>query len=89
MVEDHTRALKAQDMKYSKNVWDQLKGKTADDLIRALLKDGYELDITVKTERIYRHPDRRRISIHYHKGSKCYGAGRGIISQEIFALDFL
>lgn len=60
-------------MKFSKNAWDQLKGKTADDLIRALLKDGFELDGTVRTERIYRHSDRRRVSIHYHKGSTRYG----------------
>lgn len=59
-------------MKYSKNVWSQLKNKTADDLISALLKDGFELDEIVRTERIYRHPNGRRVSIHYHKGSDTY-----------------
>ena len=62
-------------MNFSKNVWSQLKGKTTDELISALLKDGFVLDEKVKTERIYRHPDGRRISIHYHKGSDCYGRG--------------
>ena len=60
-------------MKYSKNVWEQLKAKTADDFISALEKDGFALDTKVKTERIYRHSDGRRVSIHYHTGGKCYG----------------
>ena len=62
-------------MKYSKNVWGQLKGKTADDLISALLKDGFLLDEVIRIQRIYRHPDGRKMSIHYHKGSQTYGAG--------------
>ncbi len=62
-------------MKFPKNVWDQLKGKTADELISALLKDGFVLDEKVKTERIYRCPDGKRVSIHYHTGNKCYGPG--------------
>lgn len=61
-------------MKFSKNVWDQLKSKTADELISALLKDRFVLDENVRTERIYRHPDGRRVSIHYHRGSKGYGS---------------
>ena len=62
-------------MKYSKNAWSQLKNKTADELISALLKDGFELDEVVRTERIYRHPNGRRVSIHYHKGSDTYRPG--------------
>jgi len=58
---------------FSQNVWKQLKNKTADDLISALLKDGFKLADTVRTERIYRHPDGRKVSIHYHKGSQTYG----------------
>lgn len=60
-------------MKYSKNIWNQLKNKTADDLIRTLKKDGWELDTTMGAEQIYRHPDGRRVSIHYHP-NKTYGA---------------
>jgi len=60
-------------VKFPKNVWDQLKGKTTDALISALLKDGFVLDEKVRTERIYRHPDGRRVSVHYHTGNKCYG----------------
>jgi len=58
----------------SKNVWKQVKNKTADDLIVALAKDGFELVDKVRTERIYRHPDGRKVSIHYHKSSQTYGA---------------
>ena len=60
-------------MKYSKNVWEQLKAKTSDEFIFALEKGGFVPDTKVKTERIYRHPDGRRVSIHYHTGGKCYG----------------
>lgn len=58
---------------FSKNVWAQLKNMTADKFIRAALRDGFALDEKVKTERIYRHPDGRRFSIHYHKGSNTLG----------------
>jgi hypothetical protein len=58
----------------SHNAWQQLKNKTADDLIRAAVKDGFVLDEKVRTERVYRHKDGRRFSLHYHKGSQTYGA---------------
>jgi len=60
---------------FSDNAWKQLKNKTADDIISALLKDGFQPDEQLRTERIYRHPDGRKISIHYHKGNQTYGAG--------------
>lgn len=53
-------------MKFLKNTWDQLKNKSADDLISALVKDGWMLDETAGAEQVYRHPDGRRVSIHYH-----------------------
>lgn len=59
---------------FSGNVWNQLKNKSADDLIRSLLKDGFKLADKIRTERIYRHPDGRKLTIHYHKGSDTYGA---------------
>ena len=62
-------------MSFTKSTWDQLKNKTAGDLISALEKDGWALDEKVRTERIYRHPDGRRVSIHYHAGRKFYGPG--------------
>lgn len=62
-------------MKFTKNVWAQLKGKTADQLISALLKDGFVLDGIVRTERVYRHSDGRKVTIHYHTGNTDYGRG--------------
>ena len=59
-------------MKFQKFVWAQLKNKSADDLISALIKDGWVLDETGGAERLYRHPDGRRVSIHYHP-KKTYG----------------
>jgi len=62
-------------LSFIKSTWDQLKNKTAGDLISALEKDGWILDEKVRTERLYRHPDGRRVSIHYHAGKKSYGTG--------------
>ena len=46
----------------------------AKQLIKALKKDGFTQDTELRTERIYRHPDGRKVSIHYHTGSETYGA---------------
>lgn len=59
-------------MKYPKPVWDQLKNKSVDDLIAALVRDDWVLDETRGAEQVYRHPDGRRVSIHYHP-KKTYG----------------
>jgi len=59
---------------FSENIWKQLKNKTTGELVAALLKDGFELADKVRTERIYRHPDGRKVSIHYHESSETYGA---------------
>ncbi len=61
-------------MSFSKNVWNQLKNTTADELIKALKKDGFEYDETSGAVQVYRHPDGRRVTIHYHP-KKTYGAG--------------
>jgi predicted RNA binding protein YcfA (HicA-like mRNA interferase family) len=58
-----------------KQIWDQIKNVSKDRLIKALLDDGFLLDEEVKTERCYRHKDRRRVMIHYHKGSDTFGPG--------------
>ena len=47
-----------------------LRNTAVRDLIRALERDGFVLDRAGTTgARIYRHPDRRRVVIHYHHGS--------------------
>ena len=60
-------------MNYEKNVWGQIRNKSAGDIIKALEKDGFIPDDPLRTERIYRHPDGRLVSIHYHSNDRCYG----------------
>ena len=59
-------------MKFPKFIWDQLKNLTADELMAALSKDGWKPDTTAGSQRIYKHPDGRRVSVHYHAG-KTFG----------------
>jgi len=58
-------------MKYSHQVWEQIKNKTSLDFIRALNKQLGGPDTVTGSEYIYRFPDKRRVSIHRHK--KSYG----------------
>jgi predicted RNA binding protein YcfA (HicA-like mRNA interferase family) len=60
-------------MAFSSSVWDQLKNKTADQLISALERDGWELepDCTGGIQ-VYRNPQGQRVGIHYHP-HKTYG----------------
>jgi predicted RNA binding protein YcfA (HicA-like mRNA interferase family) len=54
---------------FSKQTWDQIKGITKDDLIKALDKDGWTLDNPKGgSMRIYHKAPNRRVSIHYHAG---------------------
>ena len=62
-------------MTFRDDIWRQLKGMTVDELVKALLKDGFVLDAAVRTERIYRHDDGRKVSVHYHSDSNTYGPG--------------
>ncbi len=59
-------------MKYSKRAWQQLKSKTAGEIIAALEKDRWALDEAVGAGRVYLHPDGRRVGVHYHP-KKTYG----------------
>lgn len=59
-------------MSLPQNVWNQLKGKTCQELIAALEKDGWSLDQGQGSIQIYKHPDGRRVSIHVHT-KKTYG----------------
>lgn len=53
-------------MIYSPQTWDQLKNLTADNIVSTLKKGGFVLDEASGAIHIYRHPDKRRVSIHYH-----------------------
>ncbi|MDC9651486.1 type II toxin-antitoxin system HicA family toxin [Xanthomonas perforans] len=60
-------------MTFPGHVWKQLKSASADDLIRALNKDGWVCDMDGGSQRIYLHPtSRKRVSIHYHP-QRTYG----------------
>jgi predicted RNA binding protein YcfA (HicA-like mRNA interferase family) len=63
-------------MAFRKQVWDQLKSLTADDLIAALKRDGYTQDPASKGAAIAYiklGTPRKRVVIHYHP-KKTYGA---------------
>ena len=53
-------------MNYPANIWNQLKNISADELKKALEKDGWKLDGGKGSVLIYRHSDGRRVSVHYH-----------------------
>lgn len=57
-----------------KDMWNQLKGLTADQLIRALERDGFQQDFRSGATLAYvkKGPPRKRMVIHYHSG-KQYG----------------
>lgn len=60
-------------MAFSPAVWSQLKNKTADELVAALRRDGWERESTPGAIHVYRHPDSgKRATIHYHP-RKTYG----------------
>lgn len=54
-------------MGFSPHAWNQLKGISADDLMRALKKAQWTCDMDGGSMRIFLSPDgKRRVSIHYH-----------------------
>ena len=44
----------------------KLKNITIRELIRALKQDGFHYTRRKGSQRVYRHPDNRRVIIHYH-----------------------
>jgi len=46
---------------FPKNVWNQLKGITCQELIAALEKDGWSMDQGQGSIQIYRHPEAVRL----------------------------
>jgi len=70
-------------MSYPSNIWKQIKNITKARMIDALVDDGFHIDEKIRTERIYRHPDGRRVSIHYHKGNETFGPSllKGILKD--------
>jgi predicted RNA binding protein YcfA (HicA-like mRNA interferase family) len=56
----------------SKQVWDQLRAKTSKELMAALEKDGFLFEERTGATQGYRHPDGRRVVVHYQP-RKSYG----------------
>lgn len=60
-------------MSFPGHIWRQLKNLTADDLVKALDRDGWQCDMKGGSMRIYISPDgKHRVVIHYHP-RKTYG----------------
>ena len=59
-------------MSYSKNIWQQLKGISKGEFIRALEKDEWKLDTGFDKYSTYRKGSDRRIYIHYHKSKDTF-----------------
>ena len=78
---------------YSKNVWDQLKGTTDKDLVKALTKDGFVKEASTGGIHPYKHEDGRRVTIHVHPsgGGKEYGAKllKGLLDDIGWSVDDL
>ncbi len=62
-------------MAYAANVWNQIRNLSKGELISALERDGWTLDSTRGSIRLYidtrSHPH-RRVAIHYHKASETF-----------------
>lgn len=61
-------------MSWPRHIWAQLKSLTADELIRALERDGWQRRRSKGAIFVYEHPDGRQASIHYHP-HKTFGPG--------------
>jgi predicted RNA binding protein YcfA (HicA-like mRNA interferase family) len=55
-------------------VWKQIKNITCEEVMTALELDGWVRDEKRGAVQVYRHPDGRRVTIHYHP-HKTFGAG--------------
>jgi predicted RNA binding protein YcfA (HicA-like mRNA interferase family) len=52
---------------FSPQVWDQIRNVTADELIKALEKDGYEREPSQGAILVYRQAGSgNRVTVHYH-----------------------
>lgn len=58
-------------MQFASTVWQQIKSVSAEELIRALQKDGWDEEPTKGAIRPF-VKEKRRITIHFHPG-KTYG----------------
>jgi len=52
--------------------YSKLRGLTTRKLVLALLKDEFSLVRQSGSHKIFRHPDGRRVTLSYHKGSQTF-----------------
>ena len=76
---------------FSKQAWDQLKALTPDELCRALVRDGWTLDVSVRGRsavRTYIRPGKKRkiVQTHYHRNKNGYG--RKILKKLLDIVDW-
>ncbi len=62
----------------------KLRSLTARQLEQALLREGFVLRRRHGATRIYRHPDGRRVTLHFHKGGQTFRIGtlKSIIEKQ-------
>lgn len=58
-------------LEYPQHIWNQIKNITADELVRALERDGWIQDESMGAVLVYLRGD-QRVTIHYHP-KKTYG----------------
>ena len=58
---------------FSKQVWDQLRAISAGEIMRALERDGFQTEQRAGSKILYRHPDGRKMFIHFHSASDTFG----------------
>ncbi|MEA2054339.1 MAG: type II toxin-antitoxin system HicA family toxin [Candidatus Thermoplasmatota archaeon] len=52
--------------------YSKLRSLTARKLVLALKKDGFSLVRQSGSHKIFRHPDRRRVTVSFHKGGQTF-----------------
>jgi len=52
--------------------YSQLRSLTARELISALMRDGFVLDRQVGSHQHYLHPDRRRVTVSFHRPGETF-----------------
>ena len=60
-------------MSLSPEAWAQIKGIHAETLVKALKKDGFKETYSKSAIRTYRHPDGRKVTVHWHTRKKSFG----------------
>ena len=52
--------------------WGRLRGITARELTRALIRDGFDLRRQTGSHQHYRHPDGRKVMVAFHRSGETF-----------------